>query len=217
MAITGPVLLGSQFQRNQQANQPLSFNVAQNVPVGSVLFGVWGTDAPDTADCQMSDAAGNNWTRMVQSMDPNNTGFMTNVFFCKTTAQINSGQAISMLCTVRASFGGPVYMFSGAQGSLTGSLVKWSSEWSGTPLAPNGQVFARAGQSVFACLAVAGPNNDVFTQDSNFGADVTASATGFNATVHGTARHAVPIDGNYTYAPTLNNARQGVMAMLAFS
>lgn len=216
--ITGPTLLGSAFQRNQAANTPLSFNAAQSVPVGSLCVLLWGTDAPDTATCQVTDAAGNSWVQMVQSMDPNNAGFMACMFVCpQITTQINAGQAISMQCSVRASYGGPAFMFSGAQGSLTGTLVKWSSEWSATPLAPNGQVSARAGQSIFAALALAGPNNDVFTQDPNFAADVKASAGQFNATIHGTARHNVPSDGEYTYAPTLGTARQGVMALLAFS
>lgn len=216
MAISGPIILGSTFQRNQAANSPQSFNVNQAVPVGSFLIVTWGTDAPDTATCQVTDAAGNNWVQMVQSLDPQNTGFMACVFICKTTAQINSGQAISFQCSVRASYGGAAYMFSGAQGGLTGSLVKWSREWSATPLNPNGSVFARQGQSIFAALSVAGPNNDVFTQDVNFAGDQTVSATGFNATIHGTARHDVPADGNYSYAPTLSGSRQGVMMLLAF-
>lgn len=231
MAITGPFLIGSVFGRNQAANTPMSFNTLQAVPVGSLLFGLWGTDAPDTADCQMSDAAGNSWSRQVQSMDPNNTGFMTNLFVCQPTTQINQGQSISMLCTVRASYGGPVYMFSGAQGSLTGMLVKWSSEWAVTPLAPNGAVNARLGQSVFAVLAVAGPNNDVYTPDANFSADQKVSASNFNATIHACARHNIPSSGagivpaigvddasirGVTFAPTLGSARQGAMALVAF-
>lgn len=230
MAISGPVLIGSAFQRNQAANSPLSFNANQNIPVGSTLFGVWGTDAPDTADCQMSDAAGNIWSRQVQSLDPNNTGFMCNIFVCQTTAQINSGQAISMLCPVRSSYGGPVFMFSGARSSLFSSLVRWSSEWAATPLAPSGQTRVAPGMSVFASLAVAGPNNDVFTQDANFAGNVVVSATGFNVTIHGTARHnvqlgqpGVSVDPDNadlllcTYAPTLGTARQGTLVMFGFS
>jgi hypothetical protein len=217
MAISGPTLLGSAFARNQTANTPLSFNAAASVPAGSFVVLLWGTDAPDTATCQVTDAAANSWVQMVQSTDPSATALMTNVFICQVANQINAGQAISMQCSVRASYGGAAYRFDGSHGSLTGSLVKWSREWAATPQAPNGQIFARTGQSIFAALAVGGPATDLFTQDAAFGADQTVSASGFNMTLHATARHNVPGDANYSYAPTLNATRQGTMVLLSFS
>jgi hypothetical protein len=217
MTIAGPTIIGSAFQRNQTANSPLSFTASQAVPAGSMLIILWGTDAPDTATCQVSDAAANDWVQMVQSADPNAAGFMCNVFFAFKAKAISAGQQISMQCSVRASYGGVCYMFTGCQGSLYSSTVKWSSEWSATPLAPNGIVTARQGQSIFAGLAVAGPSGDVFTNDASFEADQSVGAGTFNATMHGSARHGIPADGQYTYAPTLNAARQGIMALLAFS
>lgn len=217
MTIVGPIIVGSAFQRNQAANSPLSFNAAQAVPAGSMMAILWGTDAPDTATCQVTDVAGNSWVQMVQSADPQNAGFMCNLFFAFNVQPISVGQAITMQCSVRASYGGVCYLFTGCQGSLTSSTVKWSSEWSATPLQPNGIINARQGQSIFAGLAVAGPNNDVFTNDAAFSADQSVGAGSFNATIHGSARHNIPSDGQFTFAPSLSASRQGVMALFAFS
>lgn len=220
MTISGPVLVGSAFGRNQTANSPLTFHPSAVVSAGSFLACLWGTDAPDTSTCTLSDNKGNTYFQQMNlSSDPNNPGIALCMFFCfQTSAQLLTTDTISMACSARASFGGAMYSFSGAQGNLYSSLAKWSSEWSATPLNPNGLIPARAGDSVFGCLAVAGPNNDVFTQDANgWAADLQSAAGNFNATLHATAKHNIGSAGNVSWSPSLNNSRNAVMAMFAFN
>lgn len=224
MTIAGPTLVGSAFGRNQTANSPLTFHPAATVPVGSFLVLLLGTDAPDTSTCALSDNKGNSYAAQVNlTSDPNNPGFAVSVFFCtQTTVQLLTTDTISMSCDVRSSYGGAMYSFSGTQNAANGGgvyslLTKFSSEWSATPLNPNGTVLARTGDSVFSCLAVAGPNNDVFTQDTNgWAADLQSAAGNFNAALHATAKHNIASDGNVSWSPTLNNARNAVMAMFSF-
>lgn len=223
MTIAGPSLVGSAFGRNQAGNSPLTFHPAATVPVGSFLVLLLGTDAPDTSTCTLSDSKGNSYVAQVNlTSDPNNPGLSVSVFFCiQTTVQLLTTDTISMNCDVRSSYGGAMYSFSGTQNAANGGgvysmLTKFASEWSATPLNPNGAVPARAGDSVFACLAVGGPNNDVFTQDTGWAADLQAAAGNFNATLHATAKHNIASDGSVSWSPTLNNSRNAVMCMFSF-
>lgn len=215
MAISGPVLIGSAFRRNQAANTPFSFNPVAPVAAGSFLVFLWGTDAPDTATCTLTDSAGNPYFFQVNlTMDPG-TGFCMSVIHCANALALTTSQQITLQCSERASFGGAMYSFSGAVGALTGLTTRWSSEW-GNTASPSGQVSSNAGDSVFAAMAIAGPDNDVFTQDPNgWQSDLSAAAGNFNAAVHATAKHNVA-GGNVTYAPTLSAARRAVMALISF-
>ncbi len=219
MAISGPVMVGSAFQRNQAPNTPFNFNPIVPVAAGSLLTFLWGTDATDSATCSLTDSAGNQYSPQVNlSTDPG-TGFCMSLFFCfqpGLALPLTTQGTITLQCSERASFGGAMYAFTGATGNLTSSLVKWSSEW-GNTANPSGAVSARAGDSVFAALAVAGPSSDTLTQDTNsWAADLTAAASNFNVVVHATAKHQIGADGQVIYAPTLSAARRAVMAMFAF-
>jgi hypothetical protein len=218
MAISNPVLVGSAFQRNQAANTPFSFNPVVAVPAGALLVYEFGGTItnPDTAVCSLIDSKSNVYEGLVDLSGPTGSPMLVSLFICKSAIALTTADTVTFQCSERVDLGGVLYYYTGAQGSFTNSLVKWSSEWSATPLNPNGTMHVNVGDSVHAGLVVAGPNNDVFTQSSGgWATDITQSATGFNATVHCTAKHDNAA-GDVVYSPTLNANRLGVMILLGF-
>ncbi len=222
MAVTGPVLVGSAFRRNQAPNTPFSFNPVVPVPAGAFLVYEFGgtISNPVTAVCSFTDSVGNVYDPLVNLSGPTGSPFFVSLYVCSRAIALAVTDTVTYQCSERVDLGGAMYYYTGSTGftntpTITTELVKWSSEWSATPLNPNGTISVRAGDSVHAGLVIAGPNNDVFTQDSNFSADIQQAAGNFNATVHCTARHNVSA-GTVTYSPTLNASRQGLMMLLGF-
>lgn len=209
--IEGPFLVGSAFRRNQQPNTPFGFSPVTPVPAGAFLFAVLGSSAPSTEEITVTDSAGNVYVAQVSSQKPG-TPFSNIVQVCYDPAlPVPTSGQISFSCRVRADFGGAMYFFTGAQNYLYSSSVIWDDTTT-----PKAVVPVRDGMSAFASLAVAGPDNDVFTQDPNgWLPDIKAGLNTINTTIHATAKHGLAT-GDVAYQPTLGSARASVLCLFGF-
>lgn len=209
--IEGPFLVGSAFRRNQQPNTPITFAPVTAVPAGAFLVAVLGSSAPDSEPITITDSAGNVYQMNVASQKPG-TPLTCVVQLCyEPSLPVPLSGQISMVCGVRCDFGGAVYYFTGAQNYLYSRTIEW-----GETATPSAIVPVRAGMSSFATLAVAGPDNDVFTQDPNgWSQDIKTGLNTINVTIHATAKHGLA-EGNVTYAPTLGSARQSTLCLFGF-
>lgn len=206
MTISNPVLVGGIYQRNRTS---WSITPTVNVPAGALLWLVCGGDISDSATVTVTDSAGNNYFLQVNSQQPGTIGTLF-VFIVPNCLTLTTQQSITITSSERGDLLATLYYVTGASGSLYSTDVEWNAGSS-----PSGTVPAQAGMGVFALLAVAGPNNDGFTQAAGWGSDIIANIQTVNATIHGGFRVA-DADGNYTYAPTLGSNRQNLVLVAAF-
>lgn len=220
MSIAGPFLAGSGFRRNQQANTPFTFNPITAIPANAFIAALGGAAAADTDTVALSDSVGNSYSQEVSTLDPTGGILVNNWFVFEPALALATSGTVSVSCSIRTDVGASVYFFTGdilkdKNGNIVPSMTSVTVEWRNVAN-PSASVLARAGDMVFASIAVQGPNNDVFTQDANgWSADIVSGAANINATLHATGKIA-SADGNVTYAPTLGSLRRSVISMFAF-
>lgn len=206
MAISNPVLVGGTYQRNRTS---WAITTTQAVAAGSMLWLVCGGDIADDAVVTITDSAGNTYRVQVNSQQPGTIGTMF-VFLVPNCLALASGATVTINSSQRGDLLAVLYAVTGASGSVYSTDVEWNAG-----SAPSGTAQARAGMGVFALLAVAGPNNDGFTQASGWGPDLVANISTVNATIHGGFQIAAS-DGPVTYAPTLGSNRQNLVLVASF-
>lgn len=206
MAISNPVFAGGTYQRNRTA---WTVTLTQNVPAGAMLWLVCGGDINDDAVVTVTDSAGNAYAVQVNSQQPGTIGTMF-VYIARNALALQAGQTLTINSSIRGDLLANLYYFTGARGSVYSTDVEWNAG-----AQPSGTCQAFTGMGVFSMVAVAGPNNDGFTQASGWGADILSNIQTVNATIHGGFRLA-DVDGPVTYAPTLGSNRQSVVLVASF-
>lgn len=208
--MSGPNYAGGVYQRNRTS---WSFNPNQNIPAGAFLILALGCNLPDDTILTISDGGNpsNSFNLQVASQQPGTVGTLF-VFLTQNAQAITTAQQITISSPTRGDLLATLFYYTGVQGSLYSTDVEWNAG-----SAPQATVNALAGMQAFAILAVAGPNNDGFTNDHNWGADLKPSISTVNATIHACGHAVVNADGPITYAPTLGSNRQNLLLVASFS
>lgn len=206
MTISSPTFAGGIYQRNRT-----SWTITPNadIPAGAMLWLVCGGSIADDSVITVTDGAGNSYAVQINSQQPGTVGTMF-VYLCPNSLGLTTAQTLTINSDNRGDLLANLYYFTGARGSLYSTDVEWNAG-----AQPSGTCQAQAGMGVFSVLAVAGPNNDGFTQASGWGADILSNIQTVNATIHGGFQVA-SADGPITYAPTLGSNRQSVVLVASF-
>lgn len=204
--MSGPNYAGGIYQRNRTS---WTFSPNQNIPVGATLFLAMGGSVPDGDVVTVSDTKGNSYNVQVNSQQPGTVGTLF-VYVAKVTAALTPLDTITITSATRSDLLSNLFFYTGVSGNIYSTDVEWNAG-----AQPQATVQAVAGMNVLAILAVAGPNNDGFTNDPNWGADLLPGISTVNATIHACGRAAVA-DGPVTYAPTLGSPRQSVLLVASF-
>lgn len=206
MSIAGPFLDGS-FSRNNQFSATLTPDSA--TPEGALLWFIVGSQVVDTANLTITDTASNTWELQAFNQLPG-TGATFIMAISRAAHALTTSDVITLDSDVRANWDGILCHHTGAQGNIYSRDLEYFES-----LTPQATCRANTGMTLFATIAVAGPRNDGFTQDSNWSADQKTSLTG-NVTVHACGRNSTVL-GNYTYSPVLGTLRKSLMLVASFT
>ena len=207
-----PISIGGVVGRNVNS---LTFNPSVAVPAGALLFISVGTNAGDSANITIADsivlpATPNAYSILVNSAQQGTNAALF-LFISPIVTSLSTSQTITLNSNIRADYGISGYLFTG----LTGAVLSCDVEWFATTTPVYNIPLAQAGMQLFGVVALAGPSSDVFTQDPNWGPDVTSGLQSTTITIHGCGRMA-PTAGSYSWAPILGTARQSVGFACAF-